>query len=59
MRNLFPRVVSYNRFVELEKEMAIQLALFIKKEVWGKWTGISFVDSTTLRVCKKPENPDN
>ena len=31
MRHLFSKVVSYNRFVELEKEVAIPLALFIKK----------------------------
>lgn len=30
MRHLFPKVVSCNRFVELEKEVAIPLALFIK-----------------------------
>ena len=52
MRHLFPKVVSYNRFVELEKEVAIPLALFIKKVLWGKCTGISFVDSTPLLVCK-------
>lgn len=34
MRHLFPKVVSYNRFVELEKEVAIPLALFIKKVLW-------------------------
>ena len=48
MRHLFPKVVSYNRFVELEKEVAIPLALFIKKVLLGKCTGISFVDSTPL-----------
>ena len=32
--------------------MAIPLALFIKKILLGKCTGISFVDSTPLRVCK-------
>lgn len=52
MRHLFPKVVSYNRFVELEKEVAIPLALFIRKVLLGKCTGISFVDSTPLRVCK-------
>ena len=52
MRHLFPRVVSYNRFVELEHDVAIPLALFIKKVLLGKCTGISFVDSTPLRVCK-------
>lgn len=52
MGHLFPQVVSYNRFVELEKEIAIPLALFIKKVLLGKCTGISFVDSTPLRVCR-------
>lgn len=28
LRHLFPKVVSYNRFVELEYEMAIPLAIF-------------------------------
>ena len=36
LRNLFPDVVSYNRMVELEKEVAIPLALFIKKVLLGK-----------------------
>ena len=37
---------------QLEKEVAIPLALFIKKVLLGKCTGISFVDSTPLRVCR-------
>ncbi len=52
MRHLFPKVVSYNRFVELKRNVAIPLALFIKKVLLGKCIGISFVDSTPLRVCK-------
>lgn len=52
LRHLFPKVVSYNRFVELQREVAIPMALFIKKVLLGKCTGISFVDSTPLRVCK-------
>ena len=50
--HLFPKVVSYNRFVELEKQVAVPLTLFIKKVLLGKCTGISFVDSTPLRVCR-------
>ena len=37
MRHLFPEVVSYNRFVELEREIAIPLILFIKKVLLGKF----------------------
>jgi len=52
LRHLFPKVVSYNRFVELEREVAIPLALFIKKILLGKCTDISFVDSTPPHVCR-------
>ena len=31
LRHLFPEVVSHNRFVELEREVAPPLTLFIKK----------------------------
>lgn len=51
-RHLFPEVVSYNRFVELEKTVVVHLAVFIKKCLLGKCTGISFADSTLLRVCR-------
>ena len=50
--HLFPQRVSYNRFVELEKEVLLPLTIFIKQVLLGKCTGISFVDSTPLRVCR-------
>ncbi len=52
IRNLFPAVVSYYRFVELQKDVAVPLAIFIKKVLLGRCTGISFADSTPLRVCR-------
>ena len=52
LRHLFPKVVSYNRFVELQRNVAIPLTLFIKKVLLGRCTGISFIDSTPLRVCR-------
>jgi len=52
LRHLFPELVSYNRFVELEKNVALPLAIFIKKVLLGECTGISIVDSTPLRVCR-------
>ena len=51
-RHLFPKVVSYNRFTELEKTIVVQFVIFVKKCLLGKCTGISFVDSTLLRVCR-------
>ena len=52
LKHLFPRQVSYNRFVELEKEILLPLTIFIKKVLMGSCTGISLVDSTPLRVCR-------
>ena len=52
LRHLFPKVVSYNRIVELERGVVYPLTSFIKKVLLGKCTGVSFVDSTPLRVCK-------
>ena len=34
-RHLFPRTVSYNRFVELEKEVLLQMTAFIKQLLLG------------------------
>ena len=48
----FPKTVSYNRFVELQKQAVLPIALFAKTCCLGDCTGISFIDSTPLRVCK-------
>ena len=50
--HLFPRTVSYNRFVELEKKVAVPLLIFVREVLLGKCTGVNFVDSTSLRVCR-------
>jgi hypothetical protein len=47
----FPRTVSYNRFVELMQSVVFPLAIYLKTQQMGHCTGISFVDSTPLRVC--------
>ncbi len=50
---MFSRLVSYNRFVEQEKEVLLLLIIFIKKVLLGTCTSIiSLVDSTLLRVCR-------
>jgi len=51
MNKEFPRLVSYNRFVELQQQVAFQLVLFLKLCRMGECTGISFIDSTTVKVC--------
>lgn len=51
MLNEFPETVSYNRFVELQKKCIVPLAIFLKTCALGSCTGVSFIDSTPLRVC--------
>jgi hypothetical protein len=48
----FPVTVSYNRFVELSQSVVMPLTIFLKTCCQGVCTGISFVDSTPIRVCK-------
>lgn len=48
----FPKLVSYNRFVELQKQAALPLIMFVSSCCIGECTGISFIDSTKLAVCR-------
>ena len=50
--NLFPDTVSYNRFVELMQAATLPMLVFMKTCCLGEGTGISFIDSTPIRVCK-------
>ena len=49
--------------MELEKEVLLPMTIFIKKVLLRTCTGISFVDSTPLRVCRNlmftPGNVDD
>ena len=47
LRHLFPKVVSYNRLVELERDVVIPLTLFIKKVLLGKSIRVM-----SEKVCK-------
>ena len=51
MQAEFPKTVSYNRFVELTTWVLLPLTIYLKTCRLGKCSGISFVDSTPLRVC--------
>lgn len=51
LKNDFPGLVSYNRFIELSHRSAIAFMLFLHYNCRGECTGISFIDSTILRVC--------
>jgi hypothetical protein len=50
LREAFPRLVSYNRFVELQRDALLPLCIYLKQR-YGECTGISFIDSTPLPVC--------
>jgi hypothetical protein len=49
---IFPSTVSYNRLTELVGQNLMAMTLFLKTCRLGDSTGISFVDSTPIRVCK-------
>jgi len=50
-RRDFPHLVSYNRFVELMPSTLIPLSAYLMSRR-GTCTGISYVDSTAIAVCK-------
>ena len=52
MKDQFPKTVSYNRFLELMQAATLPMSIFLKTCCMGKGTGISFIDSTPIRVCK-------
>ena len=51
-KDLFPNLLSYNRFVEIMPKIAIPFMLYLKHCCFGICTGINFIDSTILRVCR-------
>lgn len=52
LQNEFPDTVSYNRFTELMQSTVLPMTIFLKSCCLGKCTGISYIDSTPIRVCK-------
>lgn len=52
LKSDFPKLVSYTRFVALTGRMLVYLTLFQLTAQAGEVTGFSFIDSTTLAVCR-------
>lgn len=50
-KHLFPKLVSYERFVLSSKKIMIPMMVFLKTNALGACRGISFIDSTPIRVC--------
>ena len=51
LKKEFPILVSYSRFIQLMPRVIIPFLAFLQS-IKGKVTGISFVDSTSIAVCK-------
>lgn len=58
LRAEFPHLVSYQRFVEFEREALLPLAAYLQTRR-GVCTGLSFVDSTKLIVCQNLRIPQH
>jgi hypothetical protein len=53
LRGEFPTLVSYQRFVELMPTILVPLVAYLHTRL-GRCSGISFIDSTSLTVCRNP-----
>ena len=58
LRAEFPRLVSYNRFIELLPRFMAPLTVYLHTQL-GSCTGISFIDATSLAVCRNPRIPQH
>ena len=50
MGDIFPNLVSYNRFVELQSRAVMPLAAYLHLR-FGQSRGIAFIDATSIAVC--------
>ena len=50
LREEFPKLVSYHRFVALIPRTVVPFMFFLRQH-YGQCTGIAFIDSTHLSVC--------
>ena len=50
LRKEFPNLISYSRFIQLIPRFLMPISIFLKSR-FGKCSGISFVDSTSINVC--------
>ena len=57
LTSYFPQTVSYNRFVELMQSVILPMTMFLKTCCLGNCTGISYIDSTSIAVCKNKRIP--
>jgi len=58
LRDEFPNLVSYNRFVELMRSALIPLCFYLQTRK-GQTAGIAFIDSLPLAVCHNRRIPSH
>ena len=58
LRSEFPKLVSYQRFVELMPTVLVPLCGYLHEQ-YGQCTGISYIDSTALTVCHNKRIPSH
>lgn len=58
-RQDFPDLISYKRFVDWIGRMSLPLFAYLQSKCFGEVTGISFIDSTSLKVCRNKRIPRN
>jgi hypothetical protein len=51
LRNEFPGLISYSRFIQLMPRLVIPIAMFLKSS-FAQCSGISIIDSTSINVCQ-------
>jgi len=51
LKRAFPNLVSYKRFVNLKPKVLLYLTAYMRFKRTKKCSGISFIDSTTIKVC--------
>ena len=50
LKQEFPNLISYSRFVQLMPRLVVPLAMFLKSS-FAQCGGISIIDSTSINVC--------
>lgn len=50
LRTDFPRLISYQRFIELLPTLVVPLTAYLQT-CFGTCSGVSFIDSTSVAVC--------
>lgn len=56
-KDLFPKSLSYNRFIELQQRSFVVFALFLKEKMFGKMHRNKFYGQYNFESLQKSKNP--